>query len=680
MLYHRLVALAALSSVSIGLTSPQLRAADFKVEEQVVGPVLSNPPSLLVSRAGVSVATLTMKGSRSVVVIDGVEGPMVDQLLDTLGNPSLSCGNSVVFSPDGKSYAYAARVGDNFLVIRDGKEIYRGEFAHRAFQGGTGQLALSPRGKHLTFLEYVEVSANQHGWRLVVDGKPGPLSSNNNSFNLFFSPDDSRWAYVAAKLGGARDESFMVLDGKESPSIGHSIRFTGDNKVVIAAPAKDGTWDLHIDGKIAVKGVGNAESMVWVSAFGSRVAAALRKAPGVYALWIDGHEVPAAQGAKEITDVTFSPDGKHYIATCKTAAAQYAIVDGKKGLEYQLIYLPTFTRDSAHALYVASAGSKNFLVTDGVESDGFEMIGGQYVKIAMPQYGPRFAYTTADGMNRIFSLVADTKPVTLNNKAPFADSLAFSADGSHYALVAAPVGRSEINTLIVDGQEVPDMYPQTILQGAPNTAQREAFFIFSPDGKYIAQSGVRATTQKQGLYMNNKLVYPGGGISRAAFTPDSKHFVFAAPVPGKGTPVPGMAWFVDGGKAVEVPGYPLDQTGTWEMGSDGVYQFATVVGKEIKRFRITPSPDRNVDLMITQAEAAQAKALADEAAAKKKAEDDALAAKQKAEADKAAAAAKAKADYEAAQAKRKAAHDAAVAAKAKARQDAIDAKARARGR
>lgn len=665
--------------VSWGLLAAPAFSAPIKIEEQVVGPAPGNLPSYQLSRTGASVASLAMKGSRSVVVINGVEGPLVDELLTSLGDPSFTCVNAVLFSMDGSRHAYAARIGDNYVVIRDGKEIYRGPFANRLFAGFPGQLTLSSRGQHLTFLEKVHVSPSQVGYRLVMDGKPGPLSSNNNSFRIFISPDESRWAYVAQKLGGREGEYFTMLDGREVPHAGHMIRFTGDNKWVTLMAGPDGVWTLSVDGKAQVKGVTDPEKKVWVSSVGSRVAAAIRKPNGQVALWVDGKEVAAAEGAKDVLDVTFSPDGKRYLATCQTAAALFAITDGKKGMEYRIISYPMFTRDSSKALYVATSGSKSFVITDGQESEGFEILGDQSIK--MPPAGSRFAYATGDGMNRVFSLVVDTRPIALNNKSPAASSLGFSPDGSRYAFVATDVGRSEINTFFLDGQPVPNMYPGAIVVGAPQTARREVYYVFSRDGKYVANYGVDTKTQTRGLFVNNKLVYPTErGISRAAFTPDGQHLAWASMVPGKSTPVPALAVFVDGALAVEVPGHPFDGVGAWEMTAEGVYQFFAVAGNAIKRYRITPGTDTNVDAMISGAAATQAKAVADAAAAKKKAEDDALADQDKVAADKTAAAAKAKADYEAAQAKRKADYAAAVAAKAKARQDAIDARNKARGK
>ena len=54
--------------------------ADVKVDEQMMAP--AGWIGAAVSTHGVHVAVLAMKGSRSVVLVDGVEGPKFDQLIE----------------------------------------------------------------------------------------------------------------------------------------------------------------------------------------------------------------------------------------------------------------------------------------------------------------------------------------------------------------------------------------------------------------------------------------------------------------------------------------------------------------------------------------------------------------------------------------------------------------------
>lgn len=640
-----------------------------KVEQLEVGPALGNPPNYIISRNGLTLASLVMKGTRSVVIVNGREGPVFDEFIPMGGN-AFNSPDSVLFSPDGQSHAYAARVSDSYLVIRDGQELFRGPLANRPFQGTTGQLRMSPGGKHVYFMDMVSPAPGQNAWRFVVNGKPGPLSSNNNSFSISFSPDDSRWVYTAAKFGGARDERLMVVDGKEVASPGLVTRFTADNKLVTVLPDQQDTWTLNIDGRPVVKGVPQPEK-IWFPATGSRFAAAVRKGPEKVGLVVDGKEVNAADGARNVTEVVFSPDGKRYLAVCQTASANFVITDGNKGPEYRTVTWPTFTRDSSRAIYVVGSGAKSFVITDGQESAGFEGIGGLFVKLAMPKTGARFAYTTYNGMNTEHTLVVDAKPVTLNKRAPMGDSLGFSDNGARYALVATATGRSDISALIVDGEEVPEMSPHRMMWGTSDQLNHVGYFVLSPDGRHIANVGTRGA--ERGLFVNSKLVSATGStFFRPMFTPDSKHLLWVALIPGKTVRDYGV--YVDGRLAVELPSPPNDGIGSrWEMTPDGVYQFLSVAGNVIKRYRVTAPDDTSIATLLQEADEAKAKLAADTAAAKKRTDDDALAAKQKAEAEATAAAAKRKADTDAAVAKRKADAD----AKTKARLDALEARKKA---
>jgi hypothetical protein len=172
-----------------------------------------------------------------------------------------------------------------------------------------------------------------------------------------------------------------------------------------------------------------------------------------------------------------------------------------------------------------------------------------------------------------------------------------------------------------------------------------------------------------GLYINDKLAYPTTyGVSYLTFTPDDKHLFWMAAEKFPDRPNLYYVVYADGNPLMKLDADHFRGTaGSWQMGADGVLTFLAKVGDNIKRFRITPAADMNIDKMVSQAEEKQARAIADAAAAKKKADDEALAAKEKAGEDKAAAAAKRKADLEASN-----------AAKAKAKADAAAAKAAAR--
>jgi hypothetical protein len=253
--------------------------------------------------------------------------------------------------------------------------------------------------------------------------------------------------------------------------------------------------------------------------------------------------------------------------------------------------------------------------------------------------------------------------------------LNFSADGSRYAYVARPVGRNEIIGLVVDGMLKNELAVSEFTGTGWTNKATNVYFRFSHDGKYFARMARKPDNSDPGLYINDKLVYPNAtGVSQVNFTPDSKHLTWLGREKFPDRPQLGYVAYVDGHPAVKLSGDSFQATdGGWEMGDDGVLTFLAVAGDVVKRYRITPAADMNIDKMIVQAEEKRAVVIAEAAAAKKKAEDEALAAKQKAEEAAAAKKKKAEDDALAAATKRKEAYD----AKIKARTDALAARKKA---
>jgi hypothetical protein len=367
-------------------------------------------------------------------------------------------------------------------------------------------------------------------------------------------------------------------------------------------------------------------------------------------------------------NVSFSPDGKRYAVTCVNAAARSAfmVIDGKKGKEYQSVTdkMVYWTPDSSKVIYLTTSGGRNFLIVDGQEFAINSLQGLMRAPIQMAEQGNRYAFATRDGTNRNFMLVVDGKSVLPASLYPVDDTLTFSADGSRYAYQVGPVGRNEITGLIIDGKLVDGLAPlgfgKWVAMELPTTA-----YLFSRDGKHIAQVARGADPKTTGLYVDGKLVHPTQrGVGFPAFTPDSQHLFWTASQVFPDRPQPYLVVFVDGKPTVRFSeSHFLGTKGSLEMGDDGVLTFLAVADDVVKRYRITPSSDMTVAKMVTDAEATAAKAIADAETAKKQADADAAAAKVKAQADAEAAAAKKKADYEEA-----------IAAKNKARQDALDAK------
>jgi hypothetical protein len=656
-----------LASLIGGLCQTALLAT-IKVDEQIVGPVPDGSvPSYTISPAGVRYAILTMKGSRSTVVVDGEAGPLIDELYNATGDRSLTANNSVIFSRGGEHFAYLARVGDDYILIRDGKEVYRGKYWISALR--YGELKFSPGGKHLSFVA-AEQAPSGTVWHVVMDGKAGPECLQVQP--PVFSADDSRWVYLARKVGARDDDWFGVVDGRDAGKIGLRPTFTGDNRLITvsAATASSGP-QLLVDGKSVFKATAMSEK-IWVARTGPHYAVAAQlKAGAPMTLMLDGKPV---SGGLDPQDVVFSPDGKRYLALCHTASGNAIVLtDGKPGQNYQGATGLRFTPDSSKALYQAYNGGKSFLIVEGEESEGFELMAGQVAALALSAKGAHYGYGTLDGMNRTFTAVVDGKNVLPAGRRVVGDSFIFSPDGKRYSFATLPATRNDDAGLFVDGQEVAGIEPAYFMRDQTGLVP---YALFSPDSQHLIWRGHDKTNPgRAGLVVNGDLVVCNAGymIRPPTFTPDSKHVLWLTREFTPGTP-PAYQLYVDGkkGPTYEESFEPI--MSAWAMGSDGVLQFLAKSGNVIKRYRVTPGDDTSIVTMVADSKAAEAQALADAAKAKKEAEE----AKIRAAEAAAAAQAQAKADAEAAYAAKQKAREEAIAAKQKARAEAVAAKQKAR--
>lgn len=574
--------------------------ADVKIEEQELAPA-GQWLGFALSPRGAHVAVLAMKGSRYVVLIDGVEGgPKIDQMLTLDGQPFFvgDSGNAsnqmvfipVVFSDDGAHSAYYGKVGDEYIVVRDGKELTRGKLNPSGLS--YGQLSFTSGGKHLYYIE----ADSSVGYRVVMDGKPGPWSRNPPQ--VVTSPDGNQYAYTGMQNDAAQTQ-WAVLNGQQMKYFGDNLQFTATGHVVSVFRG-NGLTALLLDGKPVMQAAG--VEPIWISPAGGHVAAVVTPQPGApTVLTMNGQPVPGTEGI-QISRVFFSPDGKRYAVSCRTAAnASFMIIDGKKGQEYQSISdMPgggglteqtAFTPDSSKFVYVAST-SRSFLVVEDEESDG-------YAGMIYPVFGgggQRIAFLV--NANGQFKVVVDGKSMELTKGA---SDLSFSPDGAHYAFLSGYPA-----SFYLDGMEQPGI----AITGFIRTNEPTVFkYLFSPDGKHILLPGYSAdNTQHQGLFLDGQLVWPMGNalVRHPMFTPDSQHVVWVVPRRTEGgADRDDSMLYVDGKPVMQYGGFnPLEtMPGNWDMSPDGVLTVVALTGDALKRFRITPSADENIATLIANAEA-----------------------------------------------------------------------------
>jgi hypothetical protein len=174
-------------------------------------------PECVMSKDLAHFAFIVNRGPHCSVVMDGVEGKAYDQV----SWPTMTAS--------GDQLAYAAVLGEEWFIVVNGVEQYRGNRYRSYLDGGNHStypssylpngihwyhyeplypIVASPNGKRLACI----VNAQQK-WRVVCDAHEGKEYDDIASPGVVFSADSEHWAY------GARDgeEWLAVVDGVERP-------------------------------------------------------------------------------------------------------------------------------------------------------------------------------------------------------------------------------------------------------------------------------------------------------------------------------------------------------------------------------------------------------------------------------------------------------------------------------
>jgi hypothetical protein len=104
--------LGSLAALTVGF--PNWVVAQPKVEELVLGPYDPSRTAPTFRKDGLHMGLTVPTGSKSVIMVDGVEGPRFESLI-----------HRVVFSVDGARHAYVAIVGNEGILVLDGKDVAR---------------------------------------------------------------------------------------------------------------------------------------------------------------------------------------------------------------------------------------------------------------------------------------------------------------------------------------------------------------------------------------------------------------------------------------------------------------------------------------------------------------------------------------------------------------------------
>lgn len=294
------------------------------------------------------------------------------------GHESDSCGKGInrapcttvvglQFSPDSSHYAYVADsegYGPDFVVV-DGKRGTPYKNVKR--------ITFSPDGKRMGY-----VVSTGNGDFVVVDGQEGKRHEHMSD-GIVFSPDSKRFAYTAGRLGPDRHHFVVVGDqeGKRYAGVGSGPRFSPDSQRVsyVAQVGPGMTWSVVVDGQEGRHYSGTIPNPIFSpdSLHVSYVASVSAKSNSEQFLVLDGQEM---QRFSKVDFSSFSPDSKRIAYRVRTTDEKkwLAVIDEKIGKQYDSVSKIIFSPDSAHAAYMASVGSEQFVVLDGEEGRHYDRI------------------------------------------------------------------------------------------------------------------------------------------------------------------------------------------------------------------------------------------------------------------------------------------------------------------
>lgn len=262
----------------------------------------------------------------------------------------------VVFSPDGKRYAYVKPVPGGLAAVIDGQ-------VGRAYD----QIGLIQFGPDSHRYYYVGVRGQNF---VNVDGQE--LQGLNGMLHFTFSPDATHYGFEGRdqKLGNV-----MIIDGKMSQGF-----YTIEKPLVFSADSKHWAYSActqYLKCQVMIDGNPNAVSglytfqtrtpprlefpAIFYSPDSSRLGYAFSKADGTSqnVLVVNGQEITHGS---YFTYRCFSPDSKHFSVLSWNGHGMTVIVDGKAGPVYDDVIEGnpnTFKFEDAHTLRLLGIKNKN---------------------------------------------------------------------------------------------------------------------------------------------------------------------------------------------------------------------------------------------------------------------------------------------------------------------------------
>ena len=363
--------------LSVCLASRAAAAGLDETEVKKLGTVPARDArNVTLSRDGERIAYVLVRGKERIVVTDGVEGAVYDEV------------RGLTFSPNGKYLAYAACKDRVWMPVVNGKEGER----YTALCGPV----FSPNGKHFTY----SAARGRARSYVIFDGVQRTQFSAVGTEAPVFSPDSRHLAYEGRSSGTAtrttvrdpnrvrrpdeRPPTFVTEDGKEvdvnstsierthfiirdekkgvrTTDVKHPV-FSPNSKVLVYCAAFDDKWFLVCDdskyGKL-YEDVGRA-----VFSPRGRTIAYAAKSEGKWCV-VQGKK--KGEPFDSVHSLTFSPNGKLLAYAARVGRKWFVVCEGKRSPGVDGIEGVRFSRDSVHLAYIARRRRMRVMIIDGVE-------------------------------------------------------------------------------------------------------------------------------------------------------------------------------------------------------------------------------------------------------------------------------------------------------------------------
>ena len=536
-----LAAGAAIASHSTGSAqAPSGPPLNAKAQETLMGPMSQR---VVLSDEGDHIAIVTAKGSRQVVLIDGVEGPAFDEIpMNFTWSTYRGSRGSLGFSATGGHSAYVGRRGGDFIAVVDGKEAATLS-TPAMLQGGnvgstTGwRFAFNKDGTRLAYgamtgpgswvmvvdgvngpayraldltqtelngrrLVYVAQTADQK-WHAVVDGKPGPAFDAISELKL--TPDGLHYAFIGVRVSLGPKRYLVVNDGIEG-----TAWFT----ISGLEQAPDGRIAYEATTRLGDASGRGGEGAVFVG--GLSVPNTLTYNVSYYDKNRIGYRLGSARQR-----IAWSPDGKRfaYVQRNPPAPDITVMVNGKQmGPSYLAAEDLLWSPDGARLFYQGSSPNGTLAVVDGQEFGAYNWV----KEFQWSPDGKRYAFQAASSTGGVVMVDGKELPKT---RGVIDASILFSPDSKHIAYGGQP-GVS-VYQPVVDGVAKPHNLQQFTSRNNPPI--NFPVFSWSPDGNRLAYVGFTMDPIPKGGVVVDGTMYPGpsAGFEFPSWSPNSKHFATA---------------------------------------------------------------------------------------------------------------------------------------------------------